>query len=44
MHIGIWWGKLKVMYPLEDLSIDMCIILKLILKKDWEVMGWINIV
>jgi len=34
MSTGIWWGNLKVMYHFEDLSIDMCIILKWILKKD----------
>jgi len=32
MHTGIWWGNLKEMYHLEELSIDMCIIFKWILK------------
>ena len=37
MHVGFWWGNLKVKCQLEDLGRDRRVTLKVVLKEtDWE--------
>lgn len=40
MHVGFWWGNLKVRNHLEDLGRDARIILKRNIKIRLEGMNW----
>ena len=43
MHTGFWWENLRKRDHLNDLDVNGRIILKLIFKKGWGGMEWIDV-